>query len=360
VITGTSGNNLLDGGEGDDTLNGGAGADTMVGGNGSDTYYVDNIGDAVLESAPNGGFDIVNTAITLTMPTNVEVMYLIGSAPINGFGNDADNQIIGNSNSNTLTGGFGNDYLFGEGGADTMLGGIGNDTYNVGNVDDVIIELSGDGRDTVFSNASAYTLSANVEVLQVYATGVSGTGNELDNEIYANFRPNTLDGGAGNDLVYGAGGNDTIHGSAGDDELHGGADQDVLFGDGDNDELFGEDGKDVLAGGLGVDVMYGGIGSDRFYFADAAESGAGRASADQIMDFSAADADRIDVSAIDADITTAGHQSFTFIGNENAFYGVAQVRFNGGFVEGDIDGDLNADFRIQVNAPSLVATDFIL
>jgi Ca2+-binding RTX toxin-like protein len=216
------GRRLLDGGEGDDTLNGGAGADTMVGGNGNDIYYVDNIGDTVLESGPNGGFDVVNTAITLTMPTNVEAMYLIGSAPINGFGNDADNQIIGNSNSNTLTGGFGNDYLFGEGGADTMIGGIGNDTYNVGNVDDMIIELNGEGRDTVFSNASAYTLSANVEVLQVYATGVSGTG------------------------------------------------------------------------------------------------------------------------------------------NENAFFGVAQLRFNGGFVEGDIDGDLNADFRIQVNAPSLVATDFIL
>jgi Ca2+-binding RTX toxin-like protein len=84
VITGTSGNNLLDGGEGDDTLNGGGGADTMIGGNGSDTYYVDNIGDAVLEAGPNGGFDIVNTAITLTMPTNVEIMNLIGSAPING------------------------------------------------------------------------------------------------------------------------------------------------------------------------------------------------------------------------------------------------------------------------------------
>jgi serralysin len=192
------------------------------------------------------------------------------------------------------------------------------------------------------------------------ATGVSGTGNELDNDISGNFRPNTLDGGAGDDFVSGAGGNDTIHGSAGDDELHGGADDDVLFGDGDNDELFGEEGNDVLAGGLGVDVMYGGTGVDRFYFASAEDSGAAGARADRILDFSALEGDKIDLTAIDADINTAGHQVFTFIGNENAFFGVAQLRFNGGFVEGDIDGDLNADFRIQVNAPSLVATDFIL
>ena len=35
----------------DDTLDGGAGADTMSGGNGNDTYYVDNVGDVVIENA---------------------------------------------------------------------------------------------------------------------------------------------------------------------------------------------------------------------------------------------------------------------------------------------------------------------
>ena len=37
-----------------------------------------------------------------------------------------------------------------------------------------------------------------------------------------------------------------------------------------------------------------------------------------------------------------------------------QLRFHSGYVEGDLDGDMDADFRIQVNAPSLVAADFVL
>jgi hypothetical protein len=72
--------------------------------------------------------------------------------------------------------------------------------------------------------------------------------------------------------------------------------------------------------------------------------------------------DYIQLSSIDADVNTAGDQAFVFIGNNNPFYGVGQVRCNGGFVEGDIDGDAIADFRIQVfqNDNQLIAEDFIL
>jgi Ca2+-binding RTX toxin-like protein len=432
-ITGNSLNNVLVGGGGNDTLNGAAGADDMYGGDGDDTYWVDNALDEVFEIGSEFTIDVVRTTVTYTVPVNIDRMYLIGSAPINGYGNDADNWIVGNSNNNTLTGGIGHDKLDGGGGADVMIGGIGGDIYTVDNSGDVVTELDEDGNDSVGALIN-YTLGANIERLFLYGVATQGTGNELDNEIYGHDTDETLSGldgddivdgqqgidtmigGAGDDLyrvmnlddaiVENAGeGHDTVHiwasytmdanvedlfmqgfgflnlsangnildnymegngglntldGGGGNDELHGGGNDDIVFGGVDDDTLFGEHGNDVLAGGLGVDVMYGGIGADRYYFADASESGAGGAAADQIMDFSAADADKIDLSALDADITTAGHQLFTFIGNENAFFGVAQVRFNGGFVEGDIDGDLNADFRIQLNAPSLVEADFIL
>ena len=45
TIFGNTGNNLIDGG---------AGADIMTGGAGNDTYFVDNVGDVVVESAGAG------------------------------------------------------------------------------------------------------------------------------------------------------------------------------------------------------------------------------------------------------------------------------------------------------------------
>jgi serralysin len=90
---------------------------------------------------------------------------------------------------------------------------------------------------------------------------------------------------------------------------------------------------------------------------------------DEILDFVSSRFstifDRIDLSQIDANTGADGDQQFLFIGNNNAFsenLGVGQLRCNGGFVEGDVDGDLVADFRIQVfqTDNQLAEADFIL
>lgn len=52
-MNGEAGDDNIFGLDGNDTLIGGTGADTMTGGLGSDTYYVDNIGDIVIESSSN-------------------------------------------------------------------------------------------------------------------------------------------------------------------------------------------------------------------------------------------------------------------------------------------------------------------
>jgi Ca2+-binding RTX toxin-like protein len=54
-----------------------------------------------------------------------------------------------------------------------------------------------------------------------------------------------LDGGAGNDELFGGDGNDTLIGGAGDDEL---------FGEGGNDTLIGGTGANLLDGGAGTDT----------------------------------------------------------------------------------------------------------
>ena len=62
MLTGNSGGNLLDGG---------VGADAMLGGAGNDAYLVDNIGDAVTESA-NEGADTVYSTADFRLSANVE------------------------------------------------------------------------------------------------------------------------------------------------------------------------------------------------------------------------------------------------------------------------------------------------
>jgi hypothetical protein len=81
---------------------------------------------------------------------------------------------------------------------------------------------------------------------------------------------------------------------------------------------------------------------------------------DKIADFSSVEMDKIDLSAIDANTAIAGNQAFSYIGAA-AFSGAAgELHFAGGFVEGDINGDTIADFKISVGVPALAAGDFVL
>ena len=66
-----------------------------------------------------------------------------------------------------------------------------------------------------------------------------------------------MDGGAGNDHVYGGLGNDEVSGGDGHDYLDGG---------GRGDRIFGGAGDDFIRSGPGRDVVTGGTGRDTFYF----------------------------------------------------------------------------------------------
>ncbi|MFW6754560.1 hypothetical protein ACKUG4_28215, partial [Pseudomonas glycinae] len=90
------------------TLNGGAGADTMIGGDGVDTYYVDDVGDVVIETdASLTALDRVFASIDYTLGANVENLILTGTANLNGTGSAVSNRITGNDGNNILDGGLG-------------------------------------------------------------------------------------------------------------------------------------------------------------------------------------------------------------------------------------------------------------
>ncbi|WP_447977250.1 calcium-binding protein [Candidatus Nitrospira bockiana] len=286
-LFGGAGRDELDGGTENDTLNGGLGADTMAGGAGNDTYVVDDPGDVVTE-LQGQGTDTVQSSITLALAANAEHLTLTGATPIDGIGNELNNTLTGNTASNVLTGGRGNDvYIVGQGdsvieapnegtdtvrsavswtlganlehltltgtaaingtgnalsnvlagnaGANVLTGGAGDDVYVVG-AGDRIVELSGEGTDTVQSSVT-WVLDEAVEHLTLAGTGaVDGTGNRLDNVLIGNPGANVLTGREGNDTLKGGAGSDVYRFNRGDgqDKI---LDSDATAGNADRVEL---------------------------------------------------------------------------------------------------------------------------
>ncbi|WP_310467570.1 calcium-binding protein [Sphingomonas sp.] len=313
-LTGTLGNNLLDGG---------AGTDRMTGLAGNDTYFVDSATDLVVEALAQGT-DTVLSSVTLTLAANVENLTLTGAAALNGTGNAGRNSVTGNDAINTLYGGLendiltgagGNDLLYGEDGNDALNGGLGNDRLDGGLGIDIAFYYQVAAGVTVDLNLTTAqnTVAAGTDTLigvenihGSYLGGDTLTGNASANTIAGNGGADTLRGGAGNDTLLGGEGDDIIHADADNDVMDGGngidrisfaaiaaavtvdlnvtgaqitgagtdtirnfeivegsnTGNDRLTGDFEANSLYGLGGNDTLQGGDGADVLDGGLGTD--------------------------------------------------------------------------------------------------
>ena len=364
-LQGGLGNDTLYGGTGDDTLDGGAGIDSLIGGDGNDTYRLDlfaitsglitTIGFEDLPEPDLSGNDTVEFRGIISN-TSYRDFYIAGSTvenfdftatgttKINIIGDEYANKFIGNLANNLIQSGLGNDTIYGGAGNDTldggvdddqMIGGDGNDTFVVDSINDQVIEtninaISG-GTDLVLSSID-YTLGANLENLNLTNLATIGFGNALNNIIVGNDQNNVLNGSTGND---------TLVGGLGDDSLAGG------------------DGNDVLTGGLGSDMLTGGLGADRFVFNSIADSNPSLA--EVITDFSHIQLDKIDLSAIDANSSTAINDAFTFATSFTGAIGQIVYDANTFSILADTNGDSAADFFINIwGVSTLVASDFVL
>jgi Ca2+-binding RTX toxin-like protein len=318
-------------------LDGGTGADRMEGGSGDDAYFIDNVGDLVVEGA-GGGFDqVLSGSSHITLGDNVEALILTGMSNKNGIGNALANVLTGSSGTNVLKGNEGNDRINGGAGADRMEGGGGNDIFYVDHTGDRVIERFNAGTDRVLSSVS-FTLGSNVENLTI--TGGSNRaaiGNGFDNVIIGNDALNSLKGNTGDDRLLGKAGNDRIYGGSG---------------------------ADMIEGGVGVDTLTGNVGRDYFIFRSLDESRTSTPTSDLIIDFLRSNGDRLHIATIDADTGRSGNQAFEFIGR-SGFSEAGQARYT--FANGDtyvwlnVDADRAAESMFRVNGQkTLVAGDFIL
>ena len=173
-------------------------------------------------------------------------------------------------------------------------------------------------------------------------------GSDGDDVIQTYGLSETIKGLAGDDSISAFAGKDVARGGPGRDRILGGLGDDQLFGQGGVDILKGEAGNDFLVGGRGADLLIGGAGKDLFDYNLIAESRSG-AQHDFVKGFSHAKHDRIDLETIDADTTTTGNQKFQLIASQG-FSGVAgELRFAGGYLQGDTDGNGVADFEVRVS-----------
>ena len=346
ALYGEAGVDSLVGGSGNDFLDGGAGADSMTGSIGDDTYYLDNTSDSVIEILGEGYDQIIATAAVtyvLGAGAEVEIMRLatwLGDFAVSLTGNEFTNYITGGNladtlngadgqdfidggaghdsidggegndflgggiGNDTLLGGLGQDWIDGGAGADSMAGGAGSDLYFVDNAGDIITEAASPTDYDVARLSVSWTLTAGAEVEQLrsFGTGLSITGNALDQRI------------------------------------------------------IGDAGINILTGRGGRDLIEGGAGADIFRLATASDSTVSYPGRDWWYDWSQSQGDRIDVSVMQAGQSLIGTSAFT-----NA---AGQIRYQTlGYystVFGDLDGNGAADWAVDIAGVAVLTNaDFI-
>ena len=297
-INGHGGDDLLEGGGGNDNLNGGKGNDKLYGEDGNDSLNGDE-GDDLLDGG-NGDDELLDRAGANILRGGDGRDTLVGSGGSTyegGAGDDTIRLSLGANPSGPTqaSGGDGHDQfhlgLYSPlAGKTTISGGAGSDTYipgfGMGLIDglpDVTITdfATGAGGDLIdignhegsnpFDSGDRRLIASGADTLlqlrlpgtASYVTMLTLAGVAPAQVLAANFLGGfDPKGGTTGITLTGTAGPDTLDGMSLDDTLIGLGGNDVLNGSYGNDLLEGGDGNDTLNGDVGDDTLRGGNGDD--------------------------------------------------------------------------------------------------
>lgn len=236
-ITGTAANETFDLGQ--TGLNGWGGAAKILDGGGG----VDSLWASLL----------VRVVVDLGAGTMARYNAAVGGSLVNTDTATNFENAAGGDGNDTITGGDADNRLFGGRGDDLLTGGLGRDTLFF---------------DFFTGNAPAPSVGVNVDLQTTQVidpwggtdtfSGIENAdGTALADSLTGNDGANVLRGLGGNDWIAGKGvsGGDTLDGGGGDDELWGTAAAETLLGG---------NGSDVLRGQGAADRMEGGGGNDQY------------------------------------------------------------------------------------------------
>jgi Ca2+-binding RTX toxin-like protein len=258
-----------------------------------------------MQVSADGQFLFLNTG------TGFQAIDLAAELSLTITGTGGDDHLYGGAGTDTISGGGGDDVIDGWSGSDTLDGGTGVNTVSFASAGGgVTVSLALQG-----AAQGAGTGSVTLTNFQ------NLTGSAYADTLIGDAGANVIDGGGGgNDVLDGAGGVNTVsfasaaHGvtvslalqgaaqvtGVGTDTLSrfqnltGSGFADTLTGDAGANAIVGGGGADAINGGGGADTLTGGAGADTFVFTP------GQAGASVITDFSAAQGDKIDLTAFSA------------------------------------------------------------
>ncbi|MBE1506630.1 calcium-binding protein [Rhizobium viscosum] len=240
-------------------INPGAGADTMIGGGERDTYFVDDVGDQVIELGGVWGppDTVTTTLLTYTLGAGIEGLNLAeGNA--SGYGNELDNRMFGSDGDNVLNGFAGNNELYGGDGNDRFLVTSDHSRNFVGggNGDDTLVYKQGlgGGEDPwAFNHGQS-----------AYFEGGAGTDNAALDFSLAQSVTATVNGNA---VVYDILGADGYHSTVTLTSVE----RVNIIGSAAADTFYGASGKDWIDAGAGADTVHGSAGDDGYVFDNAGD-----------------------------------------------------------------------------------------
>lgn len=287
---------FLNGGTGDDMLVFSGGEDTFSGGTGSDTWRFpinNESGNPVIDADLENGMIFAGFENTSTLQS-IENIVVEDFRNAFLFGDSSDNRLVANADRDLLDGRAGSDYLDGGGDGDILIGGPGSDALFGGEGNDSLVA----GDQTVPSISNFYDGGEGNFDLLTYASDIrnlvqreyiTSDGIRLKARsqeasgpvrIYAEAGQIERLSADGNTVVTtdtainieqfaGSDFNDTLYGGSGSyAEIDGGQGNDTLYGEQAGRYVGGGEGDDTIYAGTGGANYDGGSGFDTLYLTE--------------------------------------------------------------------------------------------